>query len=435
MSTPIPGSEKTRTWRKYYSEWASSHPALFATRLILLSVIVLGALLRLRDVGDPNYFLFDEELFAKNVHHYLLGLADDNDHPPLGKLIHTIGVVLFGYNALGWRFMSLVFGLQSIVLAYYLAKTIFSNSQAGLFAAALVTGDGFFIAYSRTGLLDGILLCLILWSLLATVCARKAWEIVIAAILLGLAMSIKWSAVTALIPALVTIFLFRRVPRWTVILFVFTPITHVLIWMGGLRLTHQPWDPKSVLAVMVRLYHHHLSMAKHGNALASPWYTWPAFIHPIVVKLSTHGRSVRYASSIPNLVSGYLSTGLVVGLPLCALVALAWKRSRQILLSVFPKEVHKPAIILIAGWFASLFPWMIARGQYIFFYHYLPSYGFAVILLAGILAVWEKRWPRWILGFSILFLAFLIFFAPVWGELGTTTVKANWRLLFKSWQP
>jgi dolichyl-phosphate-mannose--protein O-mannosyl transferase len=124
-----------------------------------------------------------------------------------------------------------------------------------------------------------------------------------------------------------------------------------------------------------------------------------------------------------------------VVLPLTAGIALAWKRTKPILLCFFPKEVHKAAVVLLAGWLALIFPWMIARGQYVFFYHYLPSYGFAVVLLAGVLAVWGKRWPRWILGFVILYLAFFIFFAPVWGEFGITTAKANWRLVFKSWRP
>jgi dolichyl-phosphate-mannose--protein O-mannosyl transferase len=435
MTSPILRSERKVGWSNYFSEWDSPARVAFVTHLILILLIIAGALLRLRGIGDPDYFLFDEELFAKNVHHYLLGLADNNDHPPLGKLLHTPGVLLFGYNAEGWRFMSLVFGLQSIVLAYYLAKTLFSDARAGLFAAALVAGDGFFIAYSRTGLIDGILTCLILWTLLAAVTARTVWGIAMSAILLGLAMSVKWSAVTAFVPAAVVILVFRRVPWWTVFIFALTPMVHLLVWMGGLFLTHQPWEPKALLALMVKLYRHHLDMAKHSNPLASPWYTWPLFIHPIVVKLSTYGWSSRYASSIPNLVGGYLSTALVVALPLTAGVAQVWKRAKTTSRIIFPNELYKPATVLLAGWLALIFPWIVARGQYVFFYHYLPSYGFAVVLLAGVLAVWERRHPRWILGFAILFLAFFVFFAPVWGEFGTTTVKANWRLLFQSWRP
>jgi dolichyl-phosphate-mannose-protein mannosyltransferase len=135
-------------------------------------LIVGGALLRVQGVGFPAYFTFDEELFVRNAHNYLLGLPDANDHPPLGKLVMAVGMALFGYNSLGWRFASVCFGLQSVLMAYWLAAQLFDR-RAGWLAAAFVAADGFFISYSRAGLLDGMLSCLVLWGVLAAVASRS----------------------------------------------------------------------------------------------------------------------------------------------------------------------------------------------------------------------------------------------------------------------
>ena len=46
-------------------------------------------------------------------------------------------------------------------------------------AAAFVAADGFFISYSRSGLLDGMMISFMLWGMVAAVGART-WKGVIA---------------------------------------------------------------------------------------------------------------------------------------------------------------------------------------------------------------------------------------------------------------
>jgi dolichyl-phosphate-mannose--protein O-mannosyl transferase len=101
----------------------------------------------------------------------------------------------------------------------------------------------------------------------------------------------------------------------------------------------------------------------------------------------------------------------------------------------FPAHFWDATLVLAGGWFFLLAPWMVARGKYTFYYHYLPSYSFALILLAGMLCQIEKLRPRVITGLLAVSAAIVIFFVPVWGEFPITKETANQRLRFKGWQP
>ena len=184
------------TFRAAWQDWVDRWVALDRTRrntsLLLACMIVGGVILRIQGIGFPARFTFDEQFYGPTSHHFLLGVPDIHDyHPPLGKLFGTIGLLLFGFNSVGWRFSYLCFGLQTIIIAFWLAREIFQSRRAGWLAAAFVAADGFFIAYSRAGLIDGMLTCMVLWSLLAVVTARTWRGVAVAAIFIGIATSIK----------------------------------------------------------------------------------------------------------------------------------------------------------------------------------------------------------------------------------------------------
>jgi len=405
------------------------------TAASLLVMVAGGVALRIWDIGYPPFMTFDEAFFNVNAQNYLLGLPDVNDHPPLGKLIEAIGLVLFGYNSLGWRFASLCFGLETILVAYFFGESLFSSRRAGAFAAAFVAADGFFVAYSRAGLLDGILCCFILFSVLLAVTARSFVSVLSSAVFVGLAASIKWSGVMAALPAAAAVLLLGRAPRLSVLAFAATPVVHVVLWALCLRIGHSPSDLRSVFELMAKLYRHHLELGHVDNGLASPWYSWIVLYHPIVVKLADYGRGNRYASSGGNVVLWGPGTLGVIGLPLATLVVKIrelFGRPRPAWLS--PEFVRR-ALVTSVGWAALIAPWTVARGKFIFWYHYMPCWAFAVMLLAGITARLEERHPRVVLGFVLAALLAAAWFAPVWGEWPLSLAAANRRLWFVPWRP
>lgn len=401
------------------------------TTLCLAVMIVCGVVLRLRAIGWPSVYAFDEEPFADNARNYLLGLPDTNDHPPLGKLLISIGILIFGYDSVGWRFTAVCFGLFAIVIAGMLGKATFDRARAGWIAAAFVAADGFFLAYSRAGLLDGILTCLVLWTVLAAVRARSWQGALISAFLAGLAASVKWSGGLAVIPAAAAILLLGRAPRRAVACFAIAPLVHVLVWMAALRLTEQPWGPGALWSVMTGLFRHHRDLADTANLEASPWYSWLLMVHPIMVKHAKHGLDVIYASSAGNPALFFPVTLTSIGFPLASGIAAIRGRFATWLDPSFTR----PALVLALGWLVLILPWTVGRGGYTFYYHYLPSYGFGLVLLAGLVELLERRSPRIVAGFVVIALAMAAWFAPVWAEIPIRERSANRRLLFQLWRP
>ncbi len=99
------------------------------------------------------------------------------------------------------------------------------------------------------------------------------------------------------------------------------------------------------------------------------------------------------------------------------------------------KPVGKPILLTLLGWAALLAPWTILRNKFSFTHYYLPSYGFALLMLGGLVAYSERKRPKTVLLFVALALVVAIYFAPVWGEFSIREQVANRRLIPPGWRP
>jgi dolichyl-phosphate-mannose-protein mannosyltransferase len=411
-----------------------------AERLVTVFIVIMivgGVLIRIQDPAWPTWFTFDEEPFVKNAHSYALAVADNNDHPPFGKMLIAVGMLLFGYNSLGWRFVPLLFGLQSVCLAYWLGRVVFGNKRAGWMAAAFMAADGFFISYSRSGLLDGMMISFMLWGMVAALGARTWRGVLAAGVLIGLSTSVKWSGAMTAIPAAVGILMMRRVSIFSVLWLGVIPVVHTLIWMGALRLTGKASDPVSTWKVIIGLYKHHLDLGHYKNDLSSPWYGWPILMHPVVIKASTSGLKSRSSSSVGNLISWAMSDLLLVAIPITTLVIAIRTRFRRYWLTMLDAPTMRGVLLMLVGWFAFMAPWLATRstrGNYTFSHYYLPCYAFLLVMLGGLAAHLERKYPKVITTYVGLVLVMAIFFAPVWGEFSLSATATNMRLWFPAWR-
>ena len=406
---------------------------------VFLSIMIVGGVwIRIQGVPWPNWFTFDEEPFVKNAHNYALGIPDNNDHPPFGKLIISVGMLIFGYNSLGWRFGPLLFGLQTVYLAYWMGRLTFGNKRAGWMAAAFVAADGFFISYSRSGLLDGTMISFMLWGMVAALAARTWKGVIATGVLIGLSTSIKWSGVMTAISAAAALLLMRRVSIFSILWLGIIPAVHVLVWMGALTLTGKPNSPIATWKVIFDLYKHHLDLGHYKNDLSSPWYGWPILMHPVVIKMSTSGLRSRYSSSVGNLVLWATSTLFLVSFPIATAVIAIRTRFRRYWFNVIGAPTTRGVFLMLIGWFSFMAPWLATRstrGNYTFSHYYLPCYAFLLVLLAGLAAHLQRTRPKTIAVYVGLCLAMSLYFAPVWGEFPITTATANLRLWFPGWRP
>jgi dolichyl-phosphate-mannose-protein mannosyltransferase len=428
-------------WQRVKATWASASQTEQATAVLLGIMIVGGIVIRIRAIWFPTTFTFDEPFFVPNAHNYLLGIKDSNDHPPLFKMFMSVGILLFGFNAAGWRFPALCFGILSILLAYWLGKAYFRSARAGLMAAAFVAADGFFISYSRVGLMDGDLTCLLLWTMLAAVSARTWRGVLVTGLLIGIAVSVKWSGVFIVVPAVVTMLLVGRVPFWSLLILAVAPVVQAGVWLLALRVSGEPTDLASLWQLVRGLLKKHVEMNHDSNPLNSSWYTWPIFYRPVIIKNTTHGLHKYYASTVGNPVF-WIAVDLFLVWSFIQLVARAtaggWgMRARLARLKNFlvGKPIGKPILLTLLGWAAMLVPWAILRNKYSFLHYYLPSYAFALLTLGGLVAAIERKRPRTVLIFVALALVVAIYFAPIWGEFSIREHAVNRRLIPPAWRP
>jgi dolichyl-phosphate-mannose--protein O-mannosyl transferase len=405
-----------------------------ATGYLLVLMILGGVVLRIQNVGYPLHYGFDEHQCAGAAHQFMVGVLDTAEccHPPLGKLLIGVGMLLFGNNPLGWRFVPLCFGLQCMVIAFLLVRSLFQSEKAGWFAAAFMAADGFFLSYSRASLYDVMLACLILWALFAAVSARGWGGVLVSALLVGVASGIKWVALLAVLPCCLAILVRKRAPWYSLVCFGAVPFVHLAIWMFGLSLIGQPNDPLSVWNEMRRRRDIHLGFPHETNPLESAWYTWLVLYHPIVIKSSQLGAEVRLASSVGNPLLWAAAHGSLLALPVLGFLAATQTRWRKRWRQWFDGGTTRALALLGAGWVCMMLLWFSQR-IVTYWYHYLTPWGFALTLLAGLVAYLERGFPKQVFLFVLLVLAVAVFYAPVWAEIPISVAEARRRLPFRLW--
>jgi dolichyl-phosphate-mannose--protein O-mannosyl transferase len=144
-----------------------------------LAVLVVAAVLRLWNVGNPHSLVFDETFYVKdawtlwnNGYESTWGEnpdpqfnAGDTDgfskdpsyvvHPPLGKWLIAVGMAAFGpANAFGWRVGVAVAGILIVLLVMLIAQKLFHSTILTMVAGGLMALDGHAIVLSRVSLLD-----------------------------------------------------------------------------------------------------------------------------------------------------------------------------------------------------------------------------------------------------------------------------------------
>ncbi len=409
-----------------------SHPV---TGPLLAIMIVGGVVLRIQNVGYPFHYGFDEHQYVGAAHQFLIGEPDAAEccHPPLSKLLIGVGMVLFGNNPVGWRFAPLCFGLQSIVLAYLIGSSLFDDRRAGWLSAAFMAADGFFLSYSRLAVPDMILACLVLWCMFAAINARGWGGVLSCAVLVGITASIKWVGLLVGLPACFAILILRRAPWYSMVSFAVVPFVHLAIWMIGLRLIGHPNDPMAVWEEMRRRQQIHLGFAHGTNPLESHWYTWLVLYHPIVIKSARAGGKIRLASSVGNPLLWVAADVSLLALPVLGAAVALSVRARERWKQVFDVRSSKALAILAVSWVSMMLLWFSGRIT-TYWYHYLTPWGLAIILIAGVFARLDRRFPKAVLIFVLLVLAISIYFAPVWAEIPITASAAYRRLIFPLWR-
>lgn len=105
--------------------------------------------------GYMSGMYFDELYHARTAYEHLHNLkVYEISHPPLGKIIISVGVAIFGMNPFGWRVMGALFGVLMVPLMYAFGKRIFKRSELALLATFLLTFDFMHFTQTRIATID-----------------------------------------------------------------------------------------------------------------------------------------------------------------------------------------------------------------------------------------------------------------------------------------
>lgn len=106
----------------------------------------------------PNYFngmYFDELYHGRTALEHINNMSVyEWTHPPLGKLIIALGILIFGMKPFGWRVMGTLFGIFMVPIMYCFGKRLLKRSELALFSTFLFTFDFMHFTQTRIATVD-----------------------------------------------------------------------------------------------------------------------------------------------------------------------------------------------------------------------------------------------------------------------------------------
>ncbi len=354
---------------------------------------------------------FDEIYFPRTAYEHIHGLpVYEVTHPPLGKVIMSLGIRLFGMNPFGWRFMGTLFGVALVPLMYLLGLKIFKKRLYAFTAAFLMMFDFMRLAQTRLATIDSysafFILCM--YYFMYDYFTQKSYEkkqfwkslvpLFFCGIMFGLGAATKWVCVYTGVGLAFLFFLakfleaddfasgravFREgkgswftrnfVPTCCACLIFFVAIP-ILIYTLSYIPYMAPSPDQSLTDIVLEnqsfMYRYHSGLSA-DHAYGSAWYTWPLDLRPIYY----------YSGSKANLGQGMGTSIVSMGNPLIWWTGLA---------CIFPaifytwKKRDKGMLLVIVGYAVQFFPWILVT-RVAFIYHYFTALPFLIFMLVYVI--------------------------------------------------
>jgi dolichyl-phosphate-mannose-protein mannosyltransferase len=137
------------------------------------------------------------------------GLDPNMEHPPLGKLILALSMLIFGDNGIGWRIPSVIAGMTALGAVYMIVRAAGETTWLAILAVGLLAFDNLTLVHGRIGTLDMLVLAPILVG--AWLALRDRW--VLAGVFMALGMLVKLTAIYGLLAVLILL-LIRISASW-----------------------------------------------------------------------------------------------------------------------------------------------------------------------------------------------------------------------------
>lgn len=392
---------------------------------------------------------FNEQYFTRTaMEHILFDDPYEDTHPPLGKLLIALGILLFGMTPFGWRFMGTFFGILMIPVMYAFGKDLFKKSEYAFLASLFMSLDFMHFTQTRIGVVDSFVVFFIIlmyffmyrhykMSFFTTDFKKTLIPLLLSGICVGLGCATKWIGVYAILGLFVlgvgsvikkgaeyreikkklssespveeqeewnrmkTIA--DKVPVYiglTILLsftlfFVIIPaiiyfLSFVPIWVVPEVSRNSPNIFHFVLKSVAGMYDYHRNVT-YTHGFYSPWWEWPLMIKPIwyhVPEELPPGQMQRlFAFGNPAI----WWTGSFAMIP--AIILAITRFFKGFSKNGKKAQYNNSALFLIlAGFISQYIVWIFSPRRLTFIFYYFPSVPFIILVLVFFIQQARENW-------------------------------------------
>ena len=374
-----------------------------------------------------NSTYFDEIYHARTGFEFMNGTVPyETSHPPLGKVLISWCISIFGMTPFGWRFAGALAGILMLPGIYLLAKQLTKKTYLAAFACLLMALDCMHLTQTQIATIDSFPVLFIIFAyffmlrFMQTDLSRSSMKTILLPLFfsglnMGLAVASKWIGIYAGIGLALLYFwhcirqirisqkkdhenaeqpdMFRRVFRislWCILFFVAVPLAVYLVsYIPYMAYNTRIKSISDYLAAVWRaqesmLNYHSTPGLGMDHPFYSPWWQWPII-----------GKPMYYATEQYILPGAALHHSIFCfGNPV-----IWWGGLAAILVAIYRYLAGKHYIIdgddhrwhidgkdfdirygfLFIGLLAQYLPWvLVPRGTYI--YHYFASVPFLILI-------------------------------------------------------
>ena len=426
--------------------------------------------------GEPSWYngtYFDEIYHARTAYEHLNGTQPyETSHPPLGKVIMSLGIAIFGMTPFGWRFMGAVIGILMLPVMYLLAKQLMKKSTCAFAAMLMLALDCQHFTQTRIATIDSypVFFILLSWLFMLRFVQRDIVreplkkllpDLLLAGFFMGCGIASKWIGIYSGAGLAIVYFwmMFRHLRManasrklleteknlsredrqlltlradttlkrvmvlclWCVLFFVAIPLAIYLLsyipYFAYAHYTRLSDYLRAVWNAQVSMFSYHSEPGRGmDHPFYSPWYEWPLNKRPMYYASPSYVSTPGWSYALWCFGNPAVWTAGLLGIAYVLFVCL--KRHRYTLreggetlhLSADSWDITH-AFLLIAA-LSQFLPWvLVPRGTYI--YHYFATTPFLMLCVAVLLhdlCKWRPKLGRVIL-WSFLALCLIMFVA------------------------
>lgn len=381
--------------------------------------------------------IFDEVYHGRTAYEFLNGLPIyENTHPPLGKIIISLGISIFSMCPFGWRFMCVICGSLIIPVIYLFGLRITGKTKYACIGALLLATEFMHFTLSRIATIDIIVALFILLMFYFMYCfvqEKKSIYLFLCGIATALAISTKWTGIYAAVGIAVIFFTWlfqeyqgkkpdRASMGYLIRLFFVCVVSFLLIPSVTYVVSYIPfakvYTDKGVLGHAIA--NSQLMLNYHKNTVfehpySSEWYEW--IVDKIPLLDSYHITQNDKLSVIATFGSPLIWWG---GFAALVHQVYLWRCKK-----------NRTAQYLVLTYAAMLIPWLFIHRTVFIYQYYVCSLILILMICHSIFNL--KKYRNCM--FHVVAGAAIVLFIMFYPVLSGMSVDKNFIIWFLKWLP